>query len=139
MTRLRFVILLVCGVGLFSCAAASSGFLYSDEAGILKAEPARVVYSIKSMFDKEQDLQVFLYKTDGGLSRVPIEDVTTTIRGQRLNTYIFGENDPGTWEIGVNYADTEPTKYMITVLSAEEQAYYDNGGSSGIQITITGP
>jgi hypothetical protein len=37
------------------------------------------------------------------------------------------------------YADTEPTKYMITVLSAEEQAYYDNGGSSGVQITITGP
>jgi hypothetical protein len=139
MTRLRFIILLVCVVGLSSCAAASSGFLYSDEAGILKAEPARVVYSIKSVFDKERDLQVFLYKTGGGLSKVPIADVVTTIWGDPHNTYIFGENDPGTWEIGVNDANTEPTQYTITVLSAEEQAYYDNGGSSGIQITITGP
>jgi hypothetical protein len=136
---LRFIILLAGAAVLSACAAVSSGFVYSDEAGFLKAEPSRVVYSIKSTFNKETDLAVYLYKSDGGLSRVPIRDVTTTIRGQALDSYIFGENDPGAWEIGVDYADTESTRYTITVLSAEEQAYYDNGGSHGIEITITGP
>ena len=135
----RFIILCICAVGFSACGAASSGFVYSNDAGFLKAEPSRVVYSIKSTFNKQTDLAVFLYKSDGGLSRVPIEDVITSIRGDPLDSYIFGENDPGAWEIGVSYADTEPTKYTITVLSAEEQAYYDNGGSSGVEITITGP
>jgi hypothetical protein len=137
--RLRFIGLLIGVVGLSACAAVSSGFLYSDEAGVLKAEPSRVVYSIKSRFDKEVDLTVYLYKADGGLSVVPIRDVITTIGGKPLDSYIFGKDDPGAWEIGVGYANLEPTKYTITVLSAEEQAYYDNGGSSGVEITITGP
>ncbi|MDR0596923.1 MAG: hypothetical protein LBG14_00240 [Treponema sp.] len=133
------VIPLISAAGLSACAAVSSGFIYSDEAGFLKAEPSRVVYSIKSEFVKERDLKVYLYRAEGGLSMVPIEEVITSIRGQRLDSYIFGEHDPGVWEIGVGYADTEPTAYMITVLSAEEQAYYDNRGSKGVEITITGP
>jgi hypothetical protein len=137
--RLRFIALLIGAVALSACGAVSSGYLRSDDTGFLKAEPARVIYSIKSEFVKEKDLKVYLYKNDGGLAVVPIESVVTTIRGEPLDAYIFGEKDPGTWEIGVNYADLEPTKYMITVLSAEEQAYYDNGGSSGITIIITGP
>jgi hypothetical protein len=138
--RLRFVILLIGAAGLSACGAASSGFVYdSEEAGFLKAEPSRMIYSIKSEFVKEQDLTVYLYGTDGGISKVPIEKVITSIGGQQLNSYIFGEKDPGTWEIRVSYADLAPTKYTITVLSAEEEAYYDNGGSSGIEITITGP
>jgi hypothetical protein len=137
--RLRFAILLIGAAGLSACGAVSSGFVYSGETGFLKAEPARVVYSIKSEFVKERDLTVYLYKDGGGVSRLPIQDVTTTIRGDPYNSYIFSEDDPGTWEIGVAYANMDPTKYMITVLSAEEQAYYDNGGSSGITIIITGP
>jgi hypothetical protein len=136
---LRFIVLLVCVAGLSSCGVASAGFVYPDEAGFLKAEPSRVVYSIKSSFSKEHDLAVFLYKPDGGLSKVPIQDVVTTIQGVPRDSYIFGENDPGAWEIGVSYANVEPTGYTITVLSAEEQAYYDNGGSSGVTIIITGP
>jgi hypothetical protein len=136
---LRFITLLIGAVALSACGAVSSGYLYSDDTRFLKAEPARVIYSIDSQFDKETDLKVYLYKSDGGISVVPIRDVVTTIQGEPRDFYIFGKNDPGTWEIGVNYADIEPTKYVITVLSAEEQAYYDNGGSSGIEIIITGP
>ena len=117
--RLWRVTLLISAAGLSACAAVSSGFVYPDETGFLKAEPSRVVYSIKSEFVKERDLRVYLYRADGGLSRIPIQDVITSIRGQRLDSYIFGENDPGVWEIGVGYADMEPTTYMITVLSAE--------------------
>jgi hypothetical protein len=137
--RLRFAILLIGAAGLSGCAAVSWGFVYPDEISFLKAEPSRVVYSIKSEFVKERDLRVYAYKADGSLFRVPIQEVITTIRGQRLDSYIFGETDPGVWEIGVGYAEAEPTGYMITVLSAEEQAYYDDGGSSGVEITITGP
>jgi hypothetical protein len=136
---LRFIVLLAGAAGLFSCGAVSSGYVYSDDTGFLKAEPSRVVYSIKSMFDKREDLKVYLYKRDGGLSRVPIDDVITTVGGLELDSYIFSEQDPGAWEIGVSYADLEPAKYTITVLSAEEQAYYDNRGSTGVTITITGP
>jgi hypothetical protein len=91
------------------------------------------------MFDKREDLQVYLCKPNGRLSRVPIEDVITTVGGRELDSYIFSEQDPGAWEIGVAYGDVEPAKYTITVLSAEEQAYYDNRGSSGVTIIITGP
>jgi hypothetical protein len=135
---LRFVILLAGAAGLSACGAVSSGYVYSDEP-FLKAEPSRVIYSIKSEFDKERDLTVYLYKADGGISKVPIRNVITTIRGEQRDSYVFGENDPGAWEIGVSYAGLEPTAYTITVLSAEEQAYYDNGGSSGVDIIITGP
>jgi hypothetical protein len=137
--RLRFIALLIGAAALSACGAVSSGYLYSDDADFLKADPARVIYSIKSEFVKEKDLKVYLYKSDGGLSRVPIQNVVTTIRGEPLDAYIFGETDPGVWEIGVKYANLEPTGYTITVLSAEEEAYYDNGGSSGIEIIITGP
>jgi hypothetical protein len=112
--------------------------VYSDET-FLKAEPSRVIYSIKSEFDKERDLTVYLYKADGGIAKVPIRNVITTIKGEPRDSYVFGETDPGAWEIGVSYADLAPTAYTITVLSAEEQAYYDNGGGSGIEIIITGP
>jgi hypothetical protein len=150
----RFVILLIGALGLSACGAVSSGFLYSGETGFLMAEPSRVVYSIKSTFDKKEDLKVYLYTADGGLSEVPIDRVATTLaklsvedraavqgEQQLADSYSFGEDDPGAWEIGVSYADTEPTKYVITVLSAEEQAYYDSGGGGGggIEITITGP
>ncbi|WP_010258105.1 hypothetical protein [Treponema primitia] len=141
MNRLkRFIILLIGVAGLSSCGAVSTGFLYPDEPGFLKAEPSRIIYSIQSNFIKERDLTVFLYKTDGGLSMVPIEDVTTKIRGMALDFYSFGEEDPGTWEIGVSYADLEPTEYTITVLNAKEEAYYNNDGpGTGIGIIITGP
>jgi hypothetical protein len=135
---LRFIILLIGAAVLSSCGAVSSGFVYPDET-FLKAEPSRVVYSIKSQFDKEQDLVVYLYRADGGISKVPIEDVITTLDGDPHDFYTFGEDDPGTWEIGVSYANLAPAKYVITVLSAEEQAYYDNGGKTGINITIIGP
>jgi hypothetical protein len=135
---LRLIILFISAAGFSACGAVSSGFLYSDET-FLKAEPSRVVYSIKSRFDKEQDLAVYLYRADGGISMVPIDDVITTLDGDPHDVYLFGEDDPGTWEIGVSYADLEPTKYAITVLSAEEQAYYDNGGKTGVTITIIGP
>jgi hypothetical protein len=135
---LRLGILLISAAGFSACGAVSSGFVYSDET-FLKAEPSRVIYSVKSEFDKERDLTVYLYKADGGISKVPIWNVITTIRGEPRDSYVFGEKDPGAWEIGVSYADLEPTAYTITVLSAEEQTYYDNGGSSGVEIIIIGP
>ncbi|AEF84903.1 putative lipoprotein [Treponema primitia ZAS-2] len=136
----RFIILLIGVAGFSSCGAVTTGFLYPDEPGFLKAEPSRVIYSIQSSFIKERDLTVFLYKVDGGLSKLPIEDVTTMIRGEAVDFYRFGEEDPGTWNIGVSYADMEPTEYTITVLNAREEAYYDNGGPGhGVGIIITGP
>jgi hypothetical protein len=113
--------------------------VYPDEAGFLLAQPARSVYSIKSNFIKENDLTVYVYKPDGKLTKVPIQNVVTTIQGEPRDYYIFGENDPGAWEVGVSYANMEPTGYTITVLSAEEEAYYNNGGHAGIEIIITGP
>jgi hypothetical protein len=140
---LRFIILLIGAAGFSSCGAASAGFLYSGEDAVLKAEPSRLVYSIKSVFDKKSDLSVYLYRADGGLSRVPIKDVTVRIRGEAVDSYVFKETDSGAWEVAVEYANMPPASYTITVLSADENAYYDNGGGSGggggIEIDITGP
>jgi hypothetical protein len=98
------------------------------------------VYSIKTSFSKESDLAVYLYKPDGRLSKVPIQDVVTTIQGEPRNSYVFGEQDGGaTMEIGVHYANMESTGYTITVLSAKEEAYYSDGKSGGVIIEITGP
>jgi hypothetical protein len=136
---LRFIILLIGATWFSSCGAVSAGFLYSGEDNFLKAEPSRLIYSIKSVFDKNSDLTVYLYLAGGGLSKVPIKDVTIKMKGKAVDFYIFEETDPGAWEVGVEYADMPPISYMITVLSAEEEAYYNNGGGSGIEIDITGP
>jgi hypothetical protein len=139
--RLRFVVLFVIGAAGFSaCAAVSAGFLYPDETGFLKADGSRSVYSLQSEFDKERDLKVYLYKTGGGISKIPNRDVTTTIEGLPLNDHDTF-NNAGVWTIGVNYANTEPAEYMITVLSPEEQGGSVAGGIGGgdMEIIIIGP
>jgi hypothetical protein len=134
---LRFIVLFVIGAAGFSaCAAVSKGVLFPDETGFLKADGSRSVYNLQSEFDKERDLKVYLYKTSGGISKVPNKDVTTTIEGLPLNdrdTF----NEIGVWTIGVNYADMEPTEYIITVLPAEGPVGGDDDG--GMEIIIIGP
>jgi hypothetical protein len=136
---LQFTILFIGAMGFSSCGAVFTGFLYSGEDYILKAEPSRLIYSIKSVFDKNSDLTVYLYRTDGGLSEVPIKDVTIKMGGKTVDFYVFEETDSGAWEVEVEYANMPPTSYIITVLSAEEEAYYNSGGGSGVEIDITGP
>jgi hypothetical protein len=141
MNRLqRFVIILLCTAGFSSCGAVSSGYIYPGETGFLKAEPSRFIYGIDSEFDKFSDLNVYLYK-GGDPSKLPLRDVTVKVGGNTVErSYTFGVSDPGTWVVAVEYAAMS-TNYMITVLNAEEEAYYDSNSPSkgGINIIITGP
>ncbi|MFP3042573.1 bacterial Ig-like domain-containing protein [Treponema primitia] len=141
---LGFTILFISAAGFFSCGAVSSSFLYPDETDIL-AEPARWVYGINSTFVKNDDLTVYLYGAEGGLSKVPIEDVTVSISiyGETVGDgWEFDSESKGDHPVTVSYKNMS-TFYTIHVLSVEEEPDYSGGGSGsgggGIEIIITGP
>jgi hypothetical protein len=138
------IILLLCAAGFSACGAVSSSFLQGEGQDFLKAEPSRVVYGSNSEFDKYNDLSVYLYRTDGGLSRIPNEDknLTTSIRGNPVEKYSFGADDIGkTLPVVVSYGDLEPAKYWITILTAAQELENDGVdiGTGGGGIIITGP
>jgi len=102
--------------------------------------PSRWEYNLNDVFNKEQDLSVYLNHTGGTLTRVPIGQVTVAVAGEPVDsTYLFKSG--GEKDITINYADMS-TYYTVKVndpygLGGDGDGGSGDGGGSGI--IIIGP
>jgi hypothetical protein len=101
--------------------------------------PKRWSYNLNDVFNKNQDLLVFVTNTNGALSPVPIAQVNVFVDDEPVTTYLFKSD--GYKDIFVTYSNLS-SSYTVSVgdpLGIGNADNGDGGDGDGPGIIIIGP